>query len=228
MVLVCRVVCSFGGGVSWCPLVQRCAGVRGFRTCHRLALVLWWCAPCLLSALLHCACRVACKYGSISHFKGVLRGVLWCGCMFIWVWGFAWIVWLLCAWGVWRLYDLMRVCLSFCPLCSCFYLFSCFPRLVLLAAWLLILVLSSLSLWVVVVSFSLTDVCAKRKGAKCCSLRPLSVFCSVVQILVTLSKNSVAVALAFSSSFGLYSQLIQQESEGLPVLTLIRSGIMSI
>ena len=71
MVLVCRVVCSFGGGVSWCPLVQRCAGVRGFRTCHRLALVLWWCAPCLLSALLHCACRVACKYGSISSFKGV-------------------------------------------------------------------------------------------------------------------------------------------------------------
>lgn len=96
--------------------------------------------------------------------------------------------------------------------------------------------LPCLSLWLVlgfpfvgvVVSFSLTDVCAKRKGAKYCSLRPLSVFCSVVQILVTLSKNSVAVALAFSSSFGLYSQLIQQESEGLPVLTLIRSGIMSI
>ena len=58
----------------WCPLVQRCAGVRGFRTCHRSALVLWWCVPCLLSALLHCACRVACKYGSISRFKGVLRG----------------------------------------------------------------------------------------------------------------------------------------------------------
>ena len=39
--------------------------------CSVLARVLWWCAPCLLSALLHCACRVACKYGSISRFKGV-------------------------------------------------------------------------------------------------------------------------------------------------------------
>ena len=126
-------------------------------------------------------------------------------------------------------------CGVFAPIFSFFIFFAyllglclCCPRLVLLAAWLLLLVLSFLSLWVVVVSFSLTDVCAKRKGAKYCSLRPLSVFCSVVQILVTLSKNSVAVALAFSSSFGLYSQLIQQESEGLPVLTLIRSGIMSI
>ena len=66
----------------------------------------------------------------------------------------------------------------------------------------------------------------KKKGRK--------VFCVLsscvvsVQILVQLSKNSVAVALARSSSFGLYSQLIQQESEGLPVLTLIFSGIMSI
>ena len=68
------VVCSFGGGVSWCPLVQRSAGVRGFRTCRRSARVLWWCAPRLLSALLHCACRVACKYGSISRFKGVFSG----------------------------------------------------------------------------------------------------------------------------------------------------------
>ena len=42
--------------------------------CSVLARVLWWCAPCLLSALLHCACRVACEYGSISRFKGVLRG----------------------------------------------------------------------------------------------------------------------------------------------------------
>ena len=70
-----------GSGVSWscAPLVVVstggiCAGFRTCRTCHRLALVLWWCAPCLLSALLHCACRVACKYGSISRFKGVLRG----------------------------------------------------------------------------------------------------------------------------------------------------------
>ena len=53
----------------------------------------------------------------------------------------------------------------------------CYSRLVLLAAWLLLLVLSSLSLWVVV-SFSLTDVCAKRKGAIPCVLS-----CPVVGLL---------------------------------------------
>ena len=68
------VVCSFGGGVSWCPLVQRCAGVRCFRTCRRSALVLWWCAPRLLPALLLCLWCIGLEYGSISRFKGVLRG----------------------------------------------------------------------------------------------------------------------------------------------------------
>ena len=38
------------------------------------ALILWSCAPCLLSAFLFCACRVACKYASISRFKGVFSG----------------------------------------------------------------------------------------------------------------------------------------------------------
>lgn len=41
--------------------------------------------------------------------------------MFVWVWCFAWLVWLLCACGVRRLYDLRRVRLYFvlfCPL-SC-------------------------------------------------------------------------------------------------------------
>ena len=63
-------MCSFGGGVSWCPLVWVC---RLFE-CSVLARVLWWCAPCLLSACLLCACRVACKYGSISRFEGVFSG----------------------------------------------------------------------------------------------------------------------------------------------------------
>ena len=74
MVLACSVVCSFGGGVSSCPLAQGCAGVRGFRTCHRSALVLWCRVPRLLPAFLLYACRIACKYGSISRFKGVLEG----------------------------------------------------------------------------------------------------------------------------------------------------------
>ena len=49
------------------------------------ALVLWWrvflllCrVPCLLPALSPCVWLVACKYGSISHFKGVFS-VVW-GC----------------------------------------------------------------------------------------------------------------------------------------------------
>ena len=62
--------------VSCAPLVVVSTGgiCAGFRTCHRSALVLWWCAPRLLSAFLLCACRVACKYGSISRFKGVFSG----------------------------------------------------------------------------------------------------------------------------------------------------------
>ena len=73
---------------------------------------------------------------------------------------------------------------------------------------------------------SLRTIATKRKGAPC--WRVLSLCVVSVQNLVQLSKNSVAVALAFSSSFGLYSQTIQVASDGLPVLTLIFSGIMSI
>lgn len=69
---------------------------------------------------------------------------------------------------------------------------------------------------------------AKKKGRKGFAPCVLSSCVMCVQILVTLSKNSLAVYLAFSSSFGWYSQLIQHESEGLPVFTLIFSGIMSI
>ena len=68
------VVCSFGGGVSSCPLVQRSAGFRGFRTCHRSALVLLWCVPRLLPAFLLCLWCIALEYGSISRFKGVFSG----------------------------------------------------------------------------------------------------------------------------------------------------------
>ena len=123
--------------------------------------------------------------------------------MFVWVWGFAWIVWLLCACGVRRFRGLWRVCLyfvlfcpilssilsfcscvclSFCPLCSCFYLFSCFPRLVLLAAWLLILVLSSLFVGCCCFFFPY-GIYAKRKGAPCL-VRPLSSCCGFVMGLL--------------------------------------------
>ena len=123
-------------------------------------------------------CRVACKYGSISRFKGVLRGFWGVGVIFVWVWGFALIVGFLCACGVRRLYDLRRVCLYFvlfCPLlssflsslmsfCSCvclsFYLFA--PAFFVCP---LVLCLSSLSLWVVV-SFSLTVYAQKERALR--------------------------------------------------------------
>ena len=74
----CRAsVVALSLGRWWCPLGAGGAGLRGFRTCHRLPVVLWWCVPCLLVALLLFPCRVACKYGSISRFKGVFSA--FCG-----------------------------------------------------------------------------------------------------------------------------------------------------
>lgn len=76
--LKCRKEDKCGGGrlpafwrVHW---LQGCRTFRGFRTCRMPAVVLWWCVPCLLVAFLLYACRVACKCGSISRFKGVFRG----------------------------------------------------------------------------------------------------------------------------------------------------------
>ena len=62
--------------LSSCPLVQRWAGLRGFRTCRMFALVLWSCVPCLLSAFLLCLWCVACKYAFICDFKAVFSGFL--------------------------------------------------------------------------------------------------------------------------------------------------------
>ena len=57
--------CGGGGGVHWVQVV-RASGV--------LRCVPSLC-PCLLSALLLCLWWVACKYGSISHFKAVYLGL---------------------------------------------------------------------------------------------------------------------------------------------------------
>ena len=152
-----------------CPLVRRCAGFRGFRTCHRLALVLGWCAPCLLPAFLLCLWCIALEYGSISRFKGVLRGFYGadvCLCGFGALRGL---------WGFCARVELggLKACGVFAYILSLshpFFFFAyllglclCYPRLVLLAAWLLLLVLSSLSLWVVV-SFSLTVYPQKERA----------------------------------------------------------------
>ena len=103
-----------------------CAGpFRTFRTCRMLAVVLLCRVPCLLSALLLYVCRVACKYGSISRFKGVFRGFWGCCVGLIGfdalrgLWGFCTRVELggLKACGVFAfLFILLRLCLlSFCP-----------------------------------------------------------------------------------------------------------------
>ena len=105
--------------------------------------------------------------------------------MFVWVEVFALIVWLLCACGVRRFRGLWRVCLYFVlfcpilssfvllllclpfflPLCSCFYLFSCFPRLVLLSsACPLACLVCSCVLVGFVFSFSLSDYTQKERA----------------------------------------------------------------
>ena len=128
---------------------------------------------------------------------GALRGL----------WGF------LCACIVRRFRGLRRICLSFSLFCLSFSLFCLrFSSFVLVFALLLCSLPSlrplcsgcprlvlSLSLWVVlVVSFSLSDYTQKERAQFLAS----SLVLLWVQILVQLSKNSLAVYLAFSSSSG--------------------------
>ena len=125
----------------------------------------------------------------------------------------------------------MRVCLYFISFASVFHLLR-------LSSGALSLLSSACPLACLVCSCVLVGFCVCCCFFFPCGLyakeRAQSVFASSLRglwafyILVQLLRNSVAVALAFSSSFGLYSQLIQQESDGLPVRTLIFSGIMSI
>ena len=143
--------------------------------------------------------------------------------MFVWVWGFSWLVWLLCACGVRRLYDLMRVCLYFvlfcplsCPLsCPLFCPLSCpfalvfaflFTSLLLLSLLVLLssacpLSLPSLSLWVVVVSFSLADVWAKERARRvgASSLRGLwvALSCCCFIFLVLFRCQPVYIVIKF-------------------------------
>ena len=69
-----RKVNSWRGGRLPAFIVPTGAGFRGSGPAGRLAQVLSWRVPCLLSAFLLCPRCVACKYGSISHFKGIFRG----------------------------------------------------------------------------------------------------------------------------------------------------------
>ena len=174
-----------------------------------LALVLWSCVPCLLSVSLPCSRCVACKYGSISRSKGIFSAV----------WGFR--VGLCCLGGLRGLCGFCtRVELGGLKACGVFASIYSFICLYLpLFAFLFISLLAScpfvlrwsgcLSFLLVCPLVFLVGFCilffpfglyAKRKGAPCWCVLSCPVVC--VQILVQLSKNSLAVYLAFSSSSG--------------------------
>ena len=208
--------------VSCAPLVVVstggiCAGFRTCRTCHRLARVLWWCAPRLLSAFLLCLWCIALEYGSISRFKGVFSG-FWGVGVYLYRFG---VLRGLCgfcarvelggleACGVFRLYFIsfasllssflsfcFCVCLSFCPLCSCFYLFSCLPclsscpLLVLLSA-LFILV----SLWGLCFPFPFRTI--RKKKGRAVLVRPLLSCCVLIIFLCSYRRTPLPLLWLF-------------------------------
>ena len=161
---------------------------------------------CLLPALSLCLWCIVFECGSISRFKGVFGGFwgvcvgLCCSGVLLGLCGFCVRVELggLKACGVFA-----SVFLVFPLLCLPFHLFTCFLSFTLSALfWLSFFCPLALSLWLFGCGCCFLfpyGLYAKRKGAISCVLS-----CSVVsvQILVTLSKNSVAVALARSNSFG--------------------------
>ena len=96
-------------------------------------------------------------------------GVLWVSCGFVLLWCFAWLVGLLCACGVRRLYDLRRVC-SYLSLYLPFYFSLCIAFCPLFFFALVVfacpLALSFLSCFVFVVSFSLSDYTQKERARR--------------------------------------------------------------
>ena len=100
--------------------------------------------------------------------------------MFVWVEVFALIVGLLCACGVRRLYDLMRVCLSFCPILSSFVLF-----LVLYLVPLLLCLPFFLSSLLLLLSFFLLSLLVLLSSA--CPLACLVCSCVLVGFVFSFS-----------------------------------------
>ena len=92
-------------------------------------------------------------------------------------------------------YVLLLLCLPFL-----FVLFApafiSFPAFLGLSSWLLGFCSWScpLSLWVVVVSFSLTDVCAKRKGAKCFCVLSCPAVCCFIWLLLYIPRTRLVSA----------------------------------
>ena len=149
----------------------------------------------ILFALSLYACRVACKYGSISRFKGVFRGV-WGVCVGLCCLGaLRGLCGFLCACIVRRIKGLQRICLSFvlfCPLsCPFAPVFAFFYARCLSLSSCFVFVGS---LGVVVVSFSLADGFRhKKKGRKVLFLAS-----SLVLLWVALFENRGGFFISYS------------------------------
>ena len=89
-----------------------------------LALVLWSCVPLLYCFALGALALNMPLFRVLRAFLARFMGFVWV-CL---VWCFAWLVGLLCACEVRRIYGLLRVCLSF----SSLVLLSCFRPALLL------------------------------------------------------------------------------------------------
>ena len=163
-------------------------------------MVLWRCVPCLLVAFLLCSRCVGLKYGFISRFNGVFSGFLlldvclYCLRALRGLWGFC-VREMFGGFMACGVFPAKSFLLSFrFPLLSCFRpaLLLCFVACFL-----------SCSLGLCCCFFFPFGLYVQKERAQfLASSLVLLWACLVVQILVTLSKNSVAVALAFSSSSG--------------------------
>lgn len=158
--------------------------------------------PAFLSALPLCACRVACKYGSISRFWGVFSGFygvcvgLCCLRALRGLWGFCARVELggletFCVFAF--LFILLHLCLlCFCPF-ACPFLSS------LLLSSGCSLSLPCFSLWVVV-SFSLSDYTCKKKG-RAVLVRPLLSCCGLYCYFAASGITKLLRAVSILSAF---------------------------
>ena len=156
--------CACFHRVHWCRL-SRASGPAGGGSCPLVVCSL------LLSALLLCLCCVACKYGSISRFKGVFSVVWGCRVGLCVLCGFCARV---------ELGGLKARCVFafvFPLLCLSFYLFTCFLSFCPSLVWLPFVFLVCLCVF-----FFPCGLYVKRKGAPCwcvlsCPVVVLSVQC---------------------------------------------------
>ena len=187
------------------PRVQDLSGLQDLPKCR-----LW-----SSGRVFRCFCPL-CRFAlgalplNMALFRVLRRfeGVLWCGCIFVWVEVFAWLVWVLCACGVRRIRDLLRVCLRFFSSLPLFLsLYSCFLSFVLLCSGCLCLsscIVFPFLLWLCVFFFPF-GIYAKREDAPClCVLSSCVVGCCYA-----FANCSRASCHTFSASSGVSPQLFQ-------------------